>query len=173
MDVNPEPLNATPTVFNVLVTNAVDNLKKPDAEMCAAPETQNVQRQSYKDFSEVKQYLPLDNMSKYLDLEHELSDGELIQKFVSFCRTFSPPFYKTSFKTVYFVILFQISFISENAPEEIENAQFAGVLFKDLFQDNFLVNFFNWSDRLGKVPLQNSMLVTKVLQRQLDLKFIS
>jgi hypothetical protein len=64
-----------------------------------APEAQNVQRPSYKDFAEVKQYLPLDNMSKYLDLEHELSDGELIQK---------PQFYKTSFKTVYFILLFQM-----------------------------------------------------------------
>jgi hypothetical protein len=112
-------------------------------------------------------------MTKFKDLERELSDGDLSQKFVSFCSTFSPPFIKTSFKNRLFC-LFQINFFFKIAPAEIANADFAGDLFRDhLFNDDFLVIFFNWSDRLGKIPLQKSMLVSEVLLRQLDLNFIS
>jgi hypothetical protein len=76
--------------------------------------------------------------------------------------------------TVYFVLLFQINFFFKIAPAEIGNADFAGDLFRDhLFNNDFLVIFFNWSDRFGKIPLQKSMLVSEVLLRQLDLYFFS
>jgi hypothetical protein len=68
---------------------------------------------------------------------------------------------------IYYIVffVFQQKFITDRAPGVL-TPKFAGELFRELFVDNFLVSDFNWSDRLDKIALKSSLLVTQVLQRK-------
>jgi hypothetical protein len=115
-------------------------------------------------FSMIKKMLPLKSIEDLDALEVALEESSFVRKFVSVHFPF--------LELLVIVILLQKLYIASLKPAGPIINKFLSTLFKEyLFDDDFLVEKLNWSDRLDKRPLKSTRLMEDVLRRKYIIVF--